>query len=223
VVRNGLTVAAENHGHRIRPGPAMLTARVPAGRQPGRRQSGRTAASGWARPPRRSGPAAWALHVDLDHLHLPGEVTGGRSSAGSTRRHGAHHGDHIARVRRRGAPGDRDEAVVVGVDDLGQGAWGSGRSAGIRPRPPGASCCGRTSRTGPDVLAWASKCVPPAATRRFTADEDGLPRREGVRILNPVSAGPPCAEVAVTRAATADKLLVLVKRAQAEPYRLGGR
>jgi hypothetical protein len=30
-----------------------------------------------------------------------------------------------------------------------------------------------------------------AAARRFTADEDGLPRREGVRILNPVSAGPP--------------------------------
>jgi hypothetical protein len=151
VVRNGLTVAAENHGHRRPPGSAMLTARVLAGRQPGRRQSGRTAASGWARPRRRSGPAAWApLHVD--QLHLPGEVTGGRSSAGSTRRPGAHHGCHITRVRGRGATGDRDEAVVVGVDDPGHGfgAVAAARESGCGRREPAAAA----ALLAPDQMCW---------------------------------------------------------------------
>ena len=224
MVRNGLTVAAENHGHRIRPGTAMLTARVPAGRQPGRRQSGRTAASGWARPPRRSGPAAWApLHVDVDHPHLPGEVTGGRSSAGSTRRQGAHHGDHITRVRRRGAPGDRDEAVVVGVDDLGQGlgAVAVARESGHGRREPAAAA----ALLARDQTCWHG--LPRAS--RLPRQGASPPTRTGFPAGKAFASSirsvlaPLCAEVAVTRAATADKLLVLVKRAQAEPYRLGGR
>ena len=163
--------AAEDQGHRTAPGPAKLAARARAGRQRGRRRSGRTAAPGWALPPRRSGLQPRRLcTLTLTSFTCPARSWASRSTAGPTRRLGAHHGDHTTTSTGILAP----LAIATKLSSAS-----TTRERGLRQRPQHGN--------------------PVAAA--------------GIRILNPVSSGPPLGGGRCNPHRDRRKLLVPVKPA----------